>query len=218
MTIGGRKLFFLRENGRFPAGTLFELADADRLVIPDGGDGRGFTAERGEVVECPPFAENVPPGQCPVMITSFSVGPASELEFEQNLHHQIIGLPFAVDSVIVTDRVTGAEADSYYPSGGVNFDLHVGHLRPGFYLAAITGKDGAAELTFIKFFPRSLCERYHALAAERSRGHAARLPGPANEGRSTSHASSTRPWSSRPSGAKILESRSITGSGTSIPD
>lgn len=165
-----RKLFFLRDNEHLPEGTLVELIDAPQLTVPDGGDGTGFSCRRDDLIECPPFAENVPPGQCPVKVTSFFRNgvPADpcELKSEQNIHHQVIEIPFAVESVVVTDRVTGKEADSYYPSGGDSFTLHVGHLRPGFYRAAIDGTQGKAELTFIKFFPPAFAERYRELTSQ----------------------------------------------------
>lgn len=155
-----RKLFFLRENPYFPEATLFELEDQPLLVIPDRGDGTSVTYERSAAIECPPFAENVPPGQCSVRITSFSVGDVprngDEIILDESIHFQILVVPLRVSSAVVFDRVLAAEVESYYPSPSEepSYRLHIGHLRPGFYETLITLDDEtSAQLTFIKFFP-----------------------------------------------------------------
>ncbi len=168
-----RKLFFLRENPYFPEATLFELEDTPLLILPDRGDGASITFDRSGTIECPPFAENVPPGQCPVTITSFSVAdvPRSddEIVLDQSIHFQILVVPLRVSSAVVFDRVLAAEVESYYPSPSQesNYQLHVGHLRPGFYETLITLDDEtSARLTFIKFFPSRFSETYPDLLSK----------------------------------------------------
>ena len=68
------KLFFLRGNTSFPDGSLFELGSGETVIIPDRGDGLAVTVPRDSLIEVPPFAENVPPGQCPVTVTSIDGG------------------------------------------------------------------------------------------------------------------------------------------------
>jgi hypothetical protein len=107
-----RKLFFLRDNPYFPEATLFELEDTLMLMLPDRGDGASVTYERSGTVECPPFAENVPPGQCSVRITSFSIvdisGSVDEIVLDESIHFQILVVPLRVSSAVVFDRVLAA--------------------------------------------------------------------------------------------------------------
>ena len=166
-------LFFLRSSNYFPEATLFELKDGDPLQLPDRGDGLATSIARSDTVVCPPFAENVPPGQCPVTITSFRI--AGELQdsvhasVSESNHFQIIEISLPnlnVESVIVTNRVSGLEADSYWPgqTAVAKYELHIGHLRPGFYEASIqNGSEVAATLTFIKFFPPRFSDIYSAV-------------------------------------------------------
>lgn len=162
-----RKLFFLRENPYFPAATLVELEDRSPLVLPDRGDGTSVILERSETIDCPPFAENVPPGQCSVKITSFFDGKADggidEIVLDESIHFQVLIVPLSVSSVVIYDRVRDTEVESYFPSPSedVEYRIHIGHMRPGFYEAAITLSDATtARLTFIKFFPERFSESY----------------------------------------------------------
>jgi len=164
-------LFFLKQNEYFAEGTLFELCDSDTISLPDGGDGEAVSIDRGSLLPCPEFAENVPPGQCPVTVTSFPDGDLSGVIVDVTLHYQVIELPFAVEidqilSVTVTDRVHGWQADRY-ESASVEgkYRLHIGHLRPGFYEALFELPNRVPlRLTFIKFFPKQFTDRYSEIA------------------------------------------------------
>lgn len=157
------RLIALAYNPYFPVGTLFELA---RYTLPDRGDGESLEIDPAIIVECHPFAENVPPGQCPVQITSFSAGDLSHVRLDHTIHWQKLEVPIApsaISSIDVLDRVRDFEADHYEaPSGGedLHYKLHIGHLRPGFYAAIFELADGqTARLTFIKHFPESFAKR-----------------------------------------------------------
>ncbi len=153
--------FFVGPNPYFPDDTLFDLEDRPLLIVPDRGDGESVTIDRKGTIECPPFAENVPPGQCPVVVTSFTVGENEEdkagVAVDESIHFQVLVIPRAVKSILVNDRVRSVEVDSYLPSGDsadAEYRLHISHLRPGFYEAMITfPDDSSGRLTFIKFFP-----------------------------------------------------------------
>lgn len=166
------KLFYLRTNPYFGEGTLFELREDAALILPDGGDGEPKPVERSWIVERPPFAENVLPGECSIKVTSFEIGGTREraesVTVDKSIHFQVLVIPRAVSSVAVTDRVKGFEVDSYFPSGSeAEFRLHIGHLPPGFYEAAISFANAATgRLTFIKFFPPRFSDGYSELAKE----------------------------------------------------
>lgn len=172
-------LFFLRSSNYFPEATLFELKDGDPLQLPDRGDGLATSIARSDAIICPPFAENVPPGQCPVATTSFTIAghaqDAGRASVNESIHSQIIEIPLHdvnIESVIVTNRITGLEADSYWPNKTVvtKYELHISHLRPGFYEASIqNGSEILATLTFIKFFPPRFSEIYPTLLEEEFR-------------------------------------------------
>ncbi|CAN5359307.1 hypothetical protein BH10ACI3_BH10ACI3_23660 [soil metagenome] len=176
-------LYFLRLNQYFPEGTLMELAEAKVLVLPDRGDGKSAKIERELLLDCPPFAENVPPGLCPVAVTSFSLA-GEEAFVDQTIHYQVIVVPVrsdAIASVSVTDRVHDWEADRYgsaQTNEGQKYRLHIGHLRPGFYEAAIELPDGEPLLlTFVKFFPKQFTDRYAEFAqTERLKAAGADIP------------------------------------------
>ena len=157
------RLIALAENPYFPVGTLFELAGN---TLPDRGDGENIEIDPANLVECHPFAENVPPGQCPVQITSFSAGELSHVGLDQTIHWQKLEVPIApsaISSIDVLDRARDFEVDHYEaPSGDedLHYKLHIGHLRPGFYAAIFELADGqTARLTFIKHFPESFAKR-----------------------------------------------------------
>ena len=166
----GKKLFFLKKNPYFPEGTLLELLDEDVLTLPDRGDGKPATCDRNETIECPRFAESVPPGHCKVAITSFEICgeplDAASASVNESIHFQIIEIPLPhldIESVIVTNRVSGFEADNYWPNKTAveKYELHVSHLPPGFYKAVVrNGSEDLAKLTFIKFFPPRFSEVY----------------------------------------------------------
>lgn len=160
-------LFFLRPNAYFPEGTLFELCDGEPIWLPDGGDGVAVSIDRPSVVPCPEFAENVPPGQCGVVVTSVSDGDVSGIAVDVTLHYQVIEVPFAAEidevlSATVTDRLHGWQADRYEArSVDGKYRLHIGHLRPGFYVAVFELPSGEPlRMTFIKFFPKQFTDRY----------------------------------------------------------
>ncbi len=157
------RLIALAQNPYFPVGTLFELS---AYTLPDRGDGESIEVDPVIVVDCHPFAENVPPGQCPVQITSFSLGELSHVRLDQTIHWQKLEVPIApsaISSIAVLDRARDFEADHYEaPSGDedLHYKLHIGHLRPGFYAAMFELADGqSARLTFIKHFPDSFAKR-----------------------------------------------------------
>lgn len=205
---------FVRDHSTFPEGTLFELEDT--LVsaasldptfgqpfntipesdyelmgyrLPDRGDGiPGFIAKE-DVVPCPPFAENVPPGKCPVKITyqrvlsdadpSFDDNPNNlgifGIYVDQNLHWQKIVVPLPgkfepIQRVTLTNTLTNFEVDAYEtPSleqieSGPAYCLHIGHVGPGFYEADIRlGRGRFIRIRFIKFFPSEFEARYETI-------------------------------------------------------
>lgn len=157
------RLIALAENPYFPVGTLFELAGG---TLPDRGDGESIEIDAANIVECHPFAENVPPGQCPVQITSFSAGDPSQVHLDQTIHWQKLEVPIAlstISSIDVLDRARDFEADHYEAASDdedQHYRLHIGHLRPGFYAAMFSLADGeTVRLTFIKHFPNSFAKR-----------------------------------------------------------
>ena len=157
------RLIALAENPYFPVGTLFELAG---FTLPDRGDGENQGIDPAIIVECHPFAENVPPGQCPVQITSFSAGDQSQVGLDQTIHWQKLEMPIApsaISSINVVDRARDFEADHYEAPScekDQHYRLHIGHLRPGVYAAIFELEDGqTVRLTFIKHFPNSFAKR-----------------------------------------------------------
>lgn len=175
------KLFFLRGNPSFPDGSLFELGSGETVIIPDRGDGLAITVPRDSLIEVPPFAENVPPGQCPVTVTSIDGGVPAGAVVDSSIHYQVIEIPlpdgqYEICSVTVLDRVKNFEADRYEAStageenGRPFYRLHIGHLPPGFYEAAIEFPEHEPRrTTFIKFFPKHFTGSYADLAASKDR-------------------------------------------------
>ncbi len=164
-------LFFLRSNEHFPEGALFELADTTQPSLPDRGDGEAVLIDMERLIRCPEFAENVPPGQCPVAVTSVSKGDLNNVTIDQTLHYQVVEIPFAVEisqvlSATVNDRLHGLEVERYESSiVDRKYRLHIGHLRPGFYEAICELPDSEQLLiTFIKFFPKQFTDRYAEIA------------------------------------------------------
>ncbi|MEQ1605871.1 MAG: hypothetical protein ABL999_13490 [Pyrinomonadaceae bacterium] len=161
-------LIYLGPNPYFPEGTLYDLADTPELTLPDGGDGTPTTIDRNGSIVCPPFAENIPPGQCPVVMTSYAVGDKAEdiarITIDESIHFQVLVIPQTVESILVNDRVRSVEVDSYFPSANgdeTEYRFHISHLHPGFYEAMITFSDGSdGRLTFIKFFPPRFSAAY----------------------------------------------------------
>lgn len=168
-------LIYLGPNSYFPEGTLFDLEDMPELILPDRGDGQPFTIDRSGSIECPPFAENIPPGQCPVVVTSFEAGKKAtditSISVDESIHFQVLAIPQNIESIVVNDRIKLVEVDSYYPSPSddrVGFRMHISHLGPGFYEAIIAFADGSdGRLTFIKFFPPRFSAAYPGQAGER---------------------------------------------------
>ena len=210
-------LFFLKDNPFFDEGTLFELENelvsvasldptSDQPIntvpenefktfgyrLPDRGDGiPGFVGKDG-VVPCPPFAENVPPGRCPVKITYQRVLSLADASFDdnpnnigifgvtvdENLHWQKIVVPLPdkfpqIASVTLSNALKGSEVDSYEsPSleqteNGNAYCLHVGHVGPGFYEMDMKLERGRyLRIRFIKFFPPEFCKRYQLLKGD----------------------------------------------------
>ena len=207
-------LFFTKDHPHFPESTLLELEDnlvsvasldptfgqpfntipdADYETmgyrLPDRGDGiPGFIA-KDDVVPCPPFAENTPPGKCPVKITyqrllsgtdaSFDNNPNNlgifGIYIDQNLHWQKIVVPLpakfeSIQRVTLTNTLKNFEVDSYETPSLVQLDngsaycLHLGHVGPGFYEADIRLSRGRfIRIRFIKFFLPEFEARYEAI-------------------------------------------------------
>lgn len=160
-------LYFLKPNGHFPEGTLFELSDREPVNLPDGGDGNAVQISREILLPCPAFAENVPPGQCGVTVTSISDGDVSGTAVDVTLHHQVIEVPFTAEieeilSATVIDRLRNSQADRYETAAvDGRYRLHIGHLPPGFYEAVFELPEREPlRMTFIKFFPRQFTDRY----------------------------------------------------------
>ena len=207
-------LFFVTSHPHFPEGTLLELDDdlvsaasldptfgqpfntipdsdyeSMGYRLPDRGDGiPGFIA-KDDVIPCPPFAENVAPGKCPVRITyqrvlsdadpSFDDNPNNlgifGIYVDQNLHWQKIVVPLPakfepIQCVTLTNTLKNFEVDSYEtPSleqieSGPAYSLHIGHVGPGFYEADIRlGRARFIRIRFIKFFPPEFEARYETI-------------------------------------------------------
>jgi hypothetical protein len=204
-------IFFVKAHSQFPEGTLLELEDnlisaasfdptfgqpfntipdgdyqLMGYLLPDRGDGiPGFISE-DDVVPCPPFAENVPPGRCPVKVTYQRVLSDADRSFDdnpnnlgifgvyvdQNLHWQKIVIPLpekfeTIQRVTLTNTLKNFEVDSYetpsleHLESGPAYCLHVGHFGPGFYEADIRlGRGRFVRIRFIKFFPPEFEARY----------------------------------------------------------
>lgn len=159
------------QNAYFPEGTLVELSVGDQITLPDGGDGEAVFIDRSILLPCPEFAENVPPGQCPVTVTSISSGELNGVSVDESIHFQVIVVPIAagvdeVRSATVNDRLHGWQADRY-ESATVEgkYRLHIGHLPPGFYetIFELPARD-LLRMTFIKFFPKQFTDRYSEIA------------------------------------------------------
>lgn len=169
-------LIYLGPNPYYPEGTLLDLEDQTQLTLPDRGDGTSAKIDRRGSIDCPPFAENIPPGQCPVVVTSYAIGEKAEdiasITVDESIHFQVLVIPQSVESILVNDRVRSVEVDSYFPSTNgdeTEYRFHISHLRAGFYEAMITFHDGSTgRLTFIKFFPPRFSAAYAGShAAER---------------------------------------------------
>ncbi len=212
--VASYSLFFLKPNAFFAEGSLFELENSIVTLasldptsdqpfntvpdedfktfgyrLPDRGDGIPGLVPKDDVIPCPPFAENVPPGRCPVKITYQRVLSDADplfddnpnnlgifgIEVDQNLHWQkiVIPLPDKFPEIVkVTLRNTHKhiEVDSYEsPSleqteNGRAYCLHVGHVGPGFYeMDMRLGRGRYLRVRFIKFFPPEFGERYAAV-------------------------------------------------------
>lgn len=208
------RLFFVRNHNCFPEGTLLELEDnlvsaasldptfgqpfntipesdheAMGYRLPDRGDGIPGFISKDDVLPCPPFAENVAPGKCPVSITyqrvlsdadrSFDDNPNNlgifSIYIDKNLHWQKIVVPLPanfepIHRVTLTNTLKNFEVDSYEtPSlerieSGPAFCLHIGHVGPGFYEADIRLARGRfIRIRFIKFFPPEFEARYETI-------------------------------------------------------
>jgi len=207
-------LFFVGADSVFPEGTLLELEnnvvsaasldptfgqpfntipdgeyEAMGYRLPDRGDGiPGFIA-KDDVIPCPSFAENVPPGRCPVKITYQRVLSGADPSFDDNpnnlgifgiyvdvnLHWQKIVVPLPakfeqIQRVALTTMLKDFEVDAYEtPSleqleNGPAYCLHIGHVGPGFYEADIQlGRGRFIRIRFIKFFPPEFESRYQTI-------------------------------------------------------
>ena len=210
----GYGLFFTTSDDIFAEGTLLELEDklvsaasldptfgqrfntipdsdhdATGYRLPDRGDGvEGFIA-KDSVVRCPPFAENVPPGKCPVRITYQRVLSVADplfddnpnnigifgIQVDQNLHWQKIMIPLPnkfpeIASVALTNTLKNFEVDSYETpplektENSPGYALHIGHVGPGFYEMNMRLERGRfLRIRFIKFFPPEFADRYQTV-------------------------------------------------------
>lgn len=207
-------LFFIKESPLFDEGTLVELEDqvisaasldptSDQRFntvpeedyeimgyrLPDRGDGIPGFIGKDDVIPCPPFAENVPPGRCPVKITYQRVLSATDPSFDdnpnnigifgigidENLHWQKIVIPLPdnfpkIASVTLKNTLKDYDVDAYEsPSleqmeNGEAYCLHVGHVGPGFYEMDMRLERGRyLRVRFIKFFPPEFTKRYELL-------------------------------------------------------
>lgn len=210
----GFGLFFVKSHSTFKEGTLLELEgqpvsaasldptfgqkfnaipnneyDALGYRLPDRGDGVPGFISKGDVIPCPPFAENVPPGKCPIKITYQRVLSEADATYDdnpnnlgifgiyvdENLHWQKIVIPLPdkfpqISRVTLMNTLKDFEVDSYEtPSleqtdNGSAYCLHVGHIGPGFYEMDMRLERGRyLRLRFIKFFPPEFEVRYESL-------------------------------------------------------
>lgn len=213
-------IFFICDYSSFPEGTLLELEDnivsaasldptfgqpfntipdsdheAMGYRLPDRGDGIPGFISKDDVIACPPFAENVPPGKCPVKISYQRVLSDTDpildddpnnlgvfgIYVDQNLHWQKIVIPLPenfepIQRVTLTNMLKSFEVDSYdSPSlekleSGPAYCLQIGHVGPGFYEADIRfGRGRFIRIRFIKFFPPEFEARYEMIKNAPSR-------------------------------------------------
>lgn len=207
-------IFFICDYSSFPEGTLLELEDnvtsaasVDRAFgqpfntipdsdheamgyrLPDRGDGVPGFISKADVIPCPQFAENVPPGKCPVKISYQRVLSDTDpildddpnnlgvfgIYVDQNLHWQKIVIPLPenfepIQRVTLTNTLKNFEVDAYEtPSleqldNGPAYCLHIGHVGPGFYEADISLTRGRfIRIRFVKFFPPEFEARYEMI-------------------------------------------------------
>jgi hypothetical protein len=207
-------LFFVGAGSVFPEGTLLELEDkivsaasldpafgqpfntipdghyeAVGYRLPDRGDGVEGFISKDNVIPCPSFAENIPPGRCQVKITyqralsdadpSFDDNPNNlgifGIYVDANLHWQKIVVPLPakfepIQRVTLTNTLKNFEVDVYEtPSlelleNGPAYCLHIGHVGPGFYEADIRfGRGRYVRIRFIKSFPPEFEARYEMI-------------------------------------------------------
>ncbi|MBP7473971.1 MAG: hypothetical protein KA810_01815 [Pyrinomonadaceae bacterium] len=207
-------LFFLKESPHFEEGTILELEDnvvsaasldatfgqkfntipdGDHDIfgyrLPDRGDGiPGFIA-KDDLIPCTPFAENIPPGRCPVKVTYQRVLSDADplfddnpnnigifgISIDQNLHWQKLVFPLPdkfpeIVSVTLKNTLKDFEVDSYespsleHLENGKAYCLHIGHVGPGFYeMDMRLGRGRFLRVRFIKFLPLEFTERYELL-------------------------------------------------------
>lgn len=207
-------LFFIKDSPHFDEGTLVDLEDnivsaasldptfgqkfttipdSDHEIcgyrLPDRGDGIPGFIGKDDVILCPPFAENIPPGRCPVKVTYqrllsdadplFEDNPNNigifGITIDRNLHWQKLVFPLPdkfpeIVSVTLKNTLKNFDVDSYEsPSleeleNGRAYCLHIGHVGPGFYeMDMRLGRGRYLRVRFIKFFPPEFDERYQAL-------------------------------------------------------
>lgn len=207
-------LFFIRSHPSFSEGTLLKLDDTlvpaasldpsfgqkfntipeneyevTGYLLPDRGDGLPGFISSADVLLCPPFAENVPPGKCPVLITCqrvisdadplFSDNPNNigifGITVEEDLHRQVLSIPLPpkfpqIRSVTLTDTLKDLGIESYEDptpediANGRALWLHTGHIGPGFYQMDLKLEHGRIlRVRFIKLFPPEFNARYETL-------------------------------------------------------
>ncbi|OWY23180.1 hypothetical protein C7N43_07455 [Sphingobacteriales bacterium UPWRP_1] len=224
MNTPATNLFFVARNTVFPEGALFELVN--QLYLPDGKNFRSAETEeekrqpdagylfpdlgKGEpglmpaadLLPCPPFAENLPPGKGALQVTRLGIvydqplkKPAvnapiiaySEILVHETLHWQRLGLPAAQLPVIthieVFDKLRQTETEDYlYPAITRHNDIdyycaEMSHIHFGFYRLRFFTEEGYSYYAdVIKHFPASVKQKYDALLLEDDNPSRASLP------------------------------------------
>jgi hypothetical protein len=217
------QLFFIKNHPNFPDGTLFELEntlyshaqiskaanekrqeiadweyETKGYLLPDRGDGLPTVLSEKNIVICPPFPENIPPGKGVIQITKTTtrsrqypdaeapsnvpVGILSrnQVSVFQNIHFQrlYIELPSdreELEQITVFDKVKQWETECYYSpkikqeEGKWRVECEFSHITFGFYEVQIQFTSGwYYRIDLVKHYPEYLKDKYQVLIKQNS--------------------------------------------------
>ncbi len=212
------KLYFLKGYAHFSDGTLFELgselyshaqinkAPNEKMqeiadweyhtkgyLLPDRGDGNPDIILEENVIVCPPFSENIPPGRGVIQITKAqtrsrqypdaeapSNAPAgiiskNNISIFQNIHFQqvlieLLSKDLEVEQITVFDKVKQWESECYYSpkvkkeEGKQVVVCEFSHITFGFYQVQVQFTNGwHYNIDLIKHYPEYLKEKFDLL-------------------------------------------------------
>lgn len=212
------QLFFIENSSNFPDGTLFELEnkmisyaqisgavnekrqgiadweyETKGYLLPDRGDGVRTILPEKNILICPPFPENIPPGKGVIQLTKTTTrsrqypdaeAPANvpvgilsrnQVTVFQNIHFQrlYIELPSdkeELEQITVFDKVKQWETECYYSpkikkeDGKWRVECEFSHITFGFYEVQVQFTAGwYYRIDLIKHYPDYLKEKYQLL-------------------------------------------------------